>query len=322
MSRTLGGMLILTENHTMVPPGDLHGLVEMAEAAERAGMDAVMLGDHVCLGPSAGALGRPQNPRSYAAPGNQDPSTEWPSSIVMAAAIAASTSRVRIALAALITPLRNPVVLAKDLATLDRLSGGRLVVQPTVSWARDEYRAVGVPFENRGRILDDGLAAMKALWRDAPASYEGEYFSFDTVYSRPSPMSSEGPALWFGGQGMHPQLLRRLVAHGSGFHPFGSPSSADLEALDAGLREAGRSVGEMEMVGGTRATFDGPDAVADLDVAMASFGEQGAQGYTTFCMKPSQHTDDVDEVESLCERLVGRLSLLGEARIDYLGPND
>ena len=311
MSRALGGLLILTENHTLVSPGDLDGLVEMARAAERAGMDAVMLGDHVCLGPSAGALGRPENPRSYAAPGKQDPATEWPSPIVMAAAIAASTSRIRIVLAALITPLRNPVVLAKDLATLDRLSAGRLVVQPTVSWARDEYQAVGVAFESRGRILDDGLAAMKVLWRGAPASYEGEYFSFDAVYSKPSPVDPGGPALWFGGQSLHPPLLRRLVAHGSGFHPFGSPSRADLEALEAGLRRAGRSPDDLEMIGGTRATFDGPDDIADLDESMASFDEQVAQGYTTFCMKPSQHTDDVADVESLCERMVGRLSLLG-----------
>ena len=274
-------------------------------------MDAVMLGDHVCLGPSAGALGRPENPRSYAAPGKQDPSTEWPSPIVMAAAIAASTSRIRIVLAALITPLRNPIVLAKDLATLDRLSAGRLVVQPTVSWARDEYQAVGVAFESRGRILDDGLAAMKVLWQGAPASYEGEYFSFDAVYSKPSPVDPGGPALWFGGQSVHPPLLRRLVAHGSGFHPFGSPSRADLEALEAGLRRAGRSPDDLEMIGGTRATFDGPDDIADLDESMASFDEQVAQGYTTFCMKPSQHTDDLADVESLCERMVGRLSLLG-----------
>ena len=311
MSRALGGLLIVTENHTLVPPGDLDGLVKMARAAERAGMDAVMLGDHVCLGPSAGALGRPENPRSYAAPGKQDPATEWPSPIVMAAAIAASTSRIRIVLAALITPLRNPVVLAKDLATLDRLSAGRLVVQPTVSWARDEYQAVGVAFESRGRILDDGLAAMKVLWRGAPASYEGEYFSFDAVYSKPSPVDPGGPALWFGGQSVHPPLLRRLVAHGSGFHPFGPPSRADLEALEAGLRRAGRSPDDLEMIGGTRATFDGPEDIADLDESMASFDEQVAQGYTTFCMKPSQHTDDVADVESLCERMVGRLSLLG-----------
>jgi len=193
MGKPLKCMVILTENHTLVPPGDLLGLVQMAVDAEQAGADAVMLSDHVCLGPEAGALGRTVNPREYAAPGNQDPATEWPSSIVMASAIAAATSRVRIALAALITPLRNPVVLAKDLATLDRLSLGRLVVQPTVSWSREEYEAVGVPFGRRGRILDEGLAAMQALWRSAPASFAGDFFHFNDVYCRPTPMRPEGP---------------------------------------------------------------------------------------------------------------------------------
>ena len=82
-------MVILTENHTLVPPGDLQGLIDMAVAAERGGANAVMLSDHVCLGPEAGAPGQPANPRDYAAPGNRDLATEWPSPIVMAAAIAA-----------------------------------------------------------------------------------------------------------------------------------------------------------------------------------------------------------------------------------------
>lgn len=300
-------MIILTENHTLVPPGDLGGLIDMAVAAERAGADAVMLSDHVCLGPEAGAKGRTVNPREYAAPGNQDPATEWPSPIVMAAAIAAATSEVRIALAALITPLRNPVVLAKDLATLDRLSGGRLVVQPTVSWSREEYATVGVPFERRGRILDDGLAAMQALWKSTPASHHGPYFRLDDAYCEPSPMSQTGPTLWFGGQHMHRALLDRLVEHGSGFHPFGTPTAEDLATLSAALERAGRSIGELELIGGTRARFVGSDDVADLDAAMADFPDQIAGGYTTFCMKPSQHTDDPDEVERLCASMVARL---------------
>ncbi|MEE9416788.1 MAG: LLM class flavin-dependent oxidoreductase, partial [Acidimicrobiales bacterium] len=203
-------------------------------------------------------------------------------------------------------------VLAKDLATLDRLSGGRLVVQPTVSWAHDEYEAVGVAFEQRGRILDDGLAAMQMLWRDTPASYDGEFFSFDAVYSKPSPTRPAGPNLWFGGQSMHPALLRRLVTQGSGFHPFGSPSSSDLTRLSAGLDAAGRSLAELEMIGGTRASFSGADDVADLDAAMADFEQQVELGYTTFCMKPSQHTDRPDEVEDLCVRMIDRLAALDE----------
>lgn len=301
-------MVILTENHTLIPPGDLLGLVQMAVDAERAGADAVMLSDHVCLGPEAGALGRTTNPREYAAPGNQDPATEWPSSIVLASAIAAATSTVRIALAALITPLRNPVVLAKDLATLDRLSDGRLVVQPTVSWSREEYEAVGVDFGERGRILDDGLSAMQALWGSTPASHDGEFFSFDDVYCRPDPTRSTGPTLWFGGQRMHPALLRRLVTHGKGFHPFGTPTTEDLGLLSDALQAAGRSLDDLELIGGTRARFRGANDCADLAEALADIPDQVAAGYSTFCIKPSQHTDDPSEVEVLIERMVSYLN--------------
>ena len=310
MTRELEAMVILTENHTLVSPGDLSGLVDLAVAAERGGAGAVMLSDHVCLGPEAGALGRMRNPREYAAPGNQDPATAWPSSIVMAAAIAAKTTRVRIALAALITPLRNPLVLAKDLATLDRLSAGRIVVQPTVSWSAEEYAAVGVSFAERGHILDDGLAAMKALWQSAPTRHQGPFFEFSDVYSRPGPLRPEGPTLWFGGQHMHRPLLRRLVRYGAGFHPFGQPTPTDLERLADALAEAGRSPTDLEMIGGTRAAFAGADDLADLDAAMSSFPDQIASGFSTFCMKPSQHTDDPAEVESLCQRMVAYLAEL------------
>lgn len=307
-------MVILTENDTLVPSGDLRSVVQMAIDAEAAGADAVMLSDHVCLGPEAGAEGRTVNPREYAAPGNQDPATPWPSSVVMASAIAAATSTVRIALAALITPLRNPVVLAKDLATLDRLSAGRLVVQPTVSWSREEYAAVDVSFGDRGRILDDHLAAMQALWAGSPASHHGEFFSFDEVYSEPKPMRPSGPVLWFGGQRMHPALLRRIVAHGAGFHPFGTPSEADLSALGAAMGDAGRSLDELEMIGGTRATFTGRDDCADLAASMTDFAEQVAAGSSTFCMKPSQHTNDPANVGALVKQMVDHLDRLGRDR--------
>ncbi len=312
----LKAMVILTENHTLVPPDDLRGLVDLAVQAEEAGVDAVMLSEHVCLGTDSGVLGRPSNPRAYAAPGNQDPATSWPSSVVMASAIAAATSRVRIALAALITPLRNPLVLAKDLATLDRLSEGRLVVQPTVSWSRDEYAAVGVPFEQRGALLDDGLAAMQALWGSTPAAYDGRFFSFSDVYCEPSPYRTDGPTLWFGGQRLHRPMLRRLVAHGQGFHPFGSPTDDELFTLRHEMASAGRSMDELELIGGTRATFTGANDVANLGESMAPIVDQVARGYTTFCMKPSQHVNDPGEVFELCQQMVAYLNSLSNSLSD------
>ena len=149
----------------------------MAVEAEDAGIDGVMLSEHIVLGPSAGAGGRPANPRDYAAPGNQDPDTPWPDSIVLMSAIAAVTTRLRLIGAAIIAPLRHPVLLAHQLATLDLLCEGRLVVQPTVSWHREEYAALGVPFERRGELLDEHLAAWRALWRPGPASFDGRWHS-------------------------------------------------------------------------------------------------------------------------------------------------
>ena len=132
--RTPRLVLVLSENWTLTPPRELRALVEMAVVAEEAGFDAVMVSEHIVLGASAGAGGIMGNPRDYAMPGNQDPAMPWPSSLVLLSAIAATTTRLRLAACAVIAPLRHPLLLARELGTLDLLSEGRLVVQPTVSW--------------------------------------------------------------------------------------------------------------------------------------------------------------------------------------------
>jgi probable F420-dependent oxidoreductase len=303
-------VMVLSENWTLTPPRDLPALVELAVVAEAAGVDTVMLSEHVVLGPSAGAAGRMENPRDYAAPGNQDPDTPWPDSVVLAAAIAARTRTLRVALAAIIAPLRHPLLLAKQLATLDLVAGGRLVVQPTVSWAEEEYDALGVPFRQRGAILDEQLEAMHAAWTEAPAAFAGAHFRFAEVYCEPKPFHAGGPRMWFGGQSLHPALLRRIVRYGSGFHPFGTPTDADLARLAQAMRDAGRDVAGLELVGGVRGRFVRPDALADLDEALASVPGQLARGFTSICFKPSMFTDDPAEVPDLCRRLVRRAETL------------
>ena len=213
-------LMILTENHTMLDPRDVRGLVELARIAEDSGFDAVMVSEQTLLGGDAAMNGLMSNPRMYAAVGNQDPMTPWPSSVATLAAVAAATSRVRVVAGAIIPPLRHPILLAKDLATIDLLCEGRLVVQPTVSWQRAEYEAHGVPFTERGRILDEHLEAMSRVWAGSPASFDGRYFSFADVYCEPGPWRPQGPRMWFGGERMHPALIRRMARYGSGFHPL------------------------------------------------------------------------------------------------------
>jgi probable F420-dependent oxidoreductase len=289
----------------MTSPRDLRALVRIAVEAEDAGVDGVMLSEHIVLGPSAGAGGRPENPRDYAAPGNQDPDTPWPDSIVLMSAIAAVTTRLRLIGAAIIAPLRHPVLLAHQLATLDLLCEGRLVVQPTVSWHREEYAALGVPFERRGELLDEHLAAWKVLWGSGPASFAGRWYSFADVYLEPKPFRIDGPRLWFGGMTVGPWIVRRLVEYGHGFHPFGQPSADELRPLVDGLAAAGRSFSEIEVVGGIRGRFPSRGGVADLMEAAEAIPAQLEAGYTTICFKPSQYTDDPAEVGQLCRRLVG-----------------
>jgi probable F420-dependent oxidoreductase len=304
--RTPRMCLILSENWTMTSARDLPALVRWAREAEDAGFDSVMISEHIVLGPSAGANGIMTNPREYALPGNQDP-TPWPSSLVLLSAIAAVTTRIRLVAGAVIAPLRHPLVLARELGSLDLLSEGRLVVLPTVSWLAEEYAALGVPFGRRGDLLDEHLAAWAVLWRDTPASFSGKHYSFRDVYFEPKAYRPGGPVLWLGGAGMHRRMLARIVAYGDGFNPLGRPAPAELATLADAMRAAGRDPASLELVGGTRAVFDTPDGVADLGQALAGIGPQAEAGFTTFCIKPSQFTDDPDDVGRLCREIIRRV---------------
>ena len=139
-------------------------------------------------------------------------------------------------------------------------------------------------------------------WGPYPLRHEGTYFSFDDVWLEPGAFRPEGPAFWFGGQGMHPPLVRRLARYGQGLNPFGSLTDADLAMLADGMRAAGRDLSELELVGGIRGTFHGPDDLADLDQALESLPRQLAQGYTTICFKPAMFIDDVADMGGVLRR--------------------
>jgi len=303
-------LLILSENWTIAGGRDLRELVDWAVIAEQAGIDGVMISEHISLGPGAGAKGREPNERAYMAPGNQDPATPWPDSLLLLSAIAARTSTLRLFAGAIIVPLRHPVHLAKQLATLDCLSEGRLIVQPTVSWHQEEYGHLGVPFNKRGKLLDEHLEAWQLLWQVSPATYHGEFYHFDDCYCDPKPWRAGGPTLWIGGQSLHGALLRRLIRYGSGFHPFGMPSDEELARLARSIAEAGRDPGDIEIIGGIRATFPDDDSPADLDLAMASIPPQIDKGFTTFCVKPNQFIDDAAQMTDFCARLVEEFTRL------------
>jgi probable F420-dependent oxidoreductase len=147
------------------------------------------------------------------------PGDDVPDPLAWLTFAAAHTSRIKLGTAMLIVPLHNPVILAKRLTTVDVLSGGRLLVGVGVGWLREEYDAVGIPFDGRGERADEYLAAMRTLWTHWPATFHGERVSFDAVHVEPRPVRAGGIPVVIGGHS--PAAVRRAARFGDGLYPLG-----------------------------------------------------------------------------------------------------
>ncbi|MBI2466981.1 MAG: LLM class flavin-dependent oxidoreductase [Candidatus Rokubacteria bacterium] len=162
--------------------------------------------------------------------------------VTLLAYAAARTRRVRLGTAVLLTPLRGPVQLAKSLATVDQLSGGRLIVGVGLGSRTQIYPAFGLSPERRVRRFVEGLEVMKRLWTEERVTFDGAFFKLENAAMAPKPVQKPHPPIWFGGR--HPDALRRAVRLGDGFIGAGSSSTAEFrEAVDHVRRclgEAGR----------------------------------------------------------------------------------
>src|SRR2546428_1839392 len=146
------------------------------------------------------------------------PGHPWPTSfervmdpLVSLAFVAAVTSRIRLGTSVLIMPYYTPVILAKQLATLDIVSGGRLDVGLGLGWSKDEFDAVGVPHEGRGKRADEFLRCLKAIWTEDPVEFKGEFYSVPRARVEPRPVQRPHPPITIGGYG--PTVIRRAVTY-------------------------------------------------------------------------------------------------------------
>lgn len=300
-------ILMLSENWTLLDPRNIKQQVDLAVQAEKAGFDGVLVSEHIVMGDGADMNGIASNPRQLAEPGNQHPSMPWPSSTVLMSALAMATSSLRLIAAAVIAPLRHPLALAKELATLDLLSEGRLVVLPNVSWHKAEYDALNVPFDKRGRLLDEQLDILQTLWdgSGSAVSYDGEFWQFNNVWVEPSPWRPAGPTLWFGG-GVHERMLNRLSRYGSGFMGMGPTTPEQFKRIELALQAVDRDITELEFVGGIIGQFENSTSTADLDAALGMLKPQMEAGLRTFIIKPSQFLDDPADFPAFAEKVVAR----------------
>lgn len=199
-----------------------------SQTAEACGFSSYWVPEHVVL--------FEQYPRSkypYAAFSGTDapipdPTTPLPDPIVTLTWAACSTKTIEVATGILILPQRNPLVVAKQLATLDVLSGGRVLLGAGVGWCREEYEALGVPWDQRGSVMDEHVQALQALWRDPVSSFHGAHVSFDRAYSYPKPRKPSGIPVLCGGES--DPSLRRIAKYGDGWVAF------DLSVGDAPRR--------------------------------------------------------------------------------------
>jgi probable F420-dependent oxidoreductase len=212
------------------------GILESACKAEELGFDAVLVNDHIIVD------GTPQVVASW---GNTyDP-------LMVLSYVAARTSRIRLGTSVLIMPYRNPVATAKMMATLDQLSGGRVIAGVGVGWNEAEFAALGVPFRERGARTTEYLRLWQACWAPGETTFHGRFFSFAGMHVKPKPLQQPHPPIWIGGTS--PAALRRAAA----FAQVWQPTPMALEALrerQAYLREACAKIGRQD-VPATRMSF-------------------------------------------------------------------
>jgi len=264
-------------------PGSWKFLLEQAQAADRAGIDRLVVSDHVVFGENLEAYSRPELGGSKGGKQPTGPDGHWLEPLTLLSVVAGMTSRVRLGTNILIAALRRPVVLAKSLATLDVLSDGRVDLGVGVGWQKEEYEAAGLQFEGRGALLDHTLTVLQTMWREQRASFDDDRLSFDGIHMMPKPLQSGGVPIWVSGT-VNARVARRIARFGSGWIPWG-PAAGDITSGIAEMRElveaAGGDFDGLRVVG-TLAPVRGDDGTVDLAATMDPAAALVAAGVSDF----------------------------------------
>ena len=190
-------------------------LSQVARLAEEAGYESLWTGEHV-------VLPVPQAPPSPV-PGD----TPFLDPIAALTWAAAATTKIKLATGIVILPQRNPLVLAKEVASLDVLSGGRTILGVASGYLTQEFAALGIPFRERGARTDESIDALRAMWTMEAPSFEGRFVSFSGIDAQPRPVQKPAPPIVIGGHS--PAACRRAVARGDGWYGFSlTPKAAQV----------------------------------------------------------------------------------------------
>lgn len=257
------------------PNATREGVLAFARRAEELGFDSLWVSDHIVVPRQIGG--------QYPAAGGGGSSAfpvppDWPflEPISTLLFVAGCTQRLALGISVLVVPLRNPVVTAKMLATLDVLSGGRLIFGAGIGWMAEEFEALGVPFPNRGPRTEEYLQVIKALWTEEHPHFEGRYYRLDDVGFYPKPLQKPHPPIWMGGWAE--PALRRVARLADGWHAGGPPQllAERYELLRRFAAEAGRDPGAIALTVRTESFLwsSGPEVALDV---LRRYREMGVQ---------------------------------------------
>jgi probable F420-dependent oxidoreductase len=269
----------------------------LARSAEQAGFESIWTVDHVVV-PAGYRSTYPYDPSGRLPSGEDAP---FPDPLIWLAYVARATSTIRLATGILILPQRNPLVLAKELATLDHLSSGRVTLGVGIGWLQEEFEALGIPFDRRGARTEESIAAMRALWSEDRASVESATVRFRHVYLRPQPPGGTIP-VHIGG---HSEVAARRAGRiGDGFFPFGVDRGglADLfGTVRRSAEGAGRRPSSVEFTVSSYVVDDG--AVAEVE-------DLRVLGATRVVIPAALFGDDPDTaLRRYGDKVIGRFSV-------------
>jgi probable F420-dependent oxidoreductase len=252
----------------------------VGRSAERYGFATLWAGEHVVM------VDRPASVYPYSDDGRiaLPSDVDWLDPLVLFGYLASATSSIRLATGILLLPEHNPVIVAKAVASIDVLAGGRFTLGVGVGWSAEEFAALGVPFEGRAARTTEYIEAMRVLWGEDVASYSGRYVRFDEVRCYPKPVHRGVPVV-FGGNG--DRALRRVATHGDGWYGFNVSVQVlpgRLEVLRSACEQAGRSDTSLDKV------------VALVDASPADIGDLEALGVNEVVIveAPPAGAEDVD----------------------------
>lgn len=275
--------------------GDLKKCIQAICLADELGVDQVTITDHVVMGENLEPYpyGKFTLPLDF----------PWYEPISVLSAIAAVTDRIRLSTGILISPLRPAVLLAKQLATLDFLSGGRVDIGVGTGWQKEEYEATGIAFDERYVRMDEQIRACRELWSRAPASFQGKTVKFENLHAFPRPVQGAELPIWFG-VAPTPRNCRRIAELGIGWAPITSdPEEINIgvKAIKAAMVEVGRDPGTLE-VRAHLPTKGGPNGL-DWDATVEGLQETIDAGVTMIQMMPVAWCSKSSELPSFFERL-------------------